>query len=97
MVYLPQAVLLTQRREHGAVDLELAKLRVAIEEFDEVDLRKGLQRVIITAEFNLHHQVLHLTSALQHRVDCAPAPLDAAQRELVQLRELPHLDMIQST
>lgn len=97
MAYLLQAVLLTQRRKHGAVDLELAKLRVAVEEFDEVDLREWLQRVIITTELNLHHQVLHLASALQHRADGAPAPLDAAQREVVQLRELPHLDMIHST
>ena len=78
------------------MDLELAKLRVAVEEFDEIDLRERLEGVKIAAELNLHHQVLHLGRALQDRADGAPAPLDAAQRELDQLRELPHLDMIQT-
>jgi hypothetical protein len=59
-----QAVLLAQRSKHCTMDLEFAKLRVAVEELNKVDLREWLERIIIATKLNLHHKVLHLTGAL---------------------------------
>lgn len=94
MTHIFQAVLLAERRKHGAVDLKLAELRVAVEELNEVDLGKRLESVGITAELNLHHQMLGLGAALQHMADGSPAPLDATQRQLLQHREPVYPDSI---
>src|SRR3954471_2880454 len=71
------------------MDLKLDELAVTAEKIDQIDLWERLEHVKVTAEFNLHHKVLHVGRALQQRADGGPAPLDAAQREVFQIWELP--------
>uniref|UniRef100_A0A0A9DWE5 Uncharacterized protein n=1 Tax=Arundo donax TaxID=35708 RepID=A0A0A9DWE5_ARUDO len=76
------------------MDLKLAEFGVSVEEVDQINLRKRLERVRITAELNLHHQVLHLTRGLEHRGHGGPAPLDAAQRDVVQIWKLSSVHLV---
>jgi hypothetical protein len=80
-----QAVLLAQSSKHGPMDLKFAKLQVAVEEFDEIDLREWVERIVVATKLDLHHKLLHLAGALQHRGDGCPGPLDTAHLELLQL------------
>src|SRR4051812_9548511 len=76
------------------MDLKLSEHGVAVEEVDQIVLRERLEHVKLTTELNFHHKVLHLAGTLQHGADGSPAPLDAAQREVLQIWELPSVHLI---
>jgi hypothetical protein len=78
------------------VDFKLEKFQVAAKKFNKLELWEWMEPVKITVELNIHHHVLCLGRALQ-QADGAPAALDAAQQELVQLQELLHVNMIPTT
>jgi hypothetical protein len=76
------------------MDLKLPELGVAVEEVDQIDLGERLEHLELATELNFHDKVLHLASTLQHRGDGGPAPLDAAQREVFQIWELPGVHLV---